>query len=51
MINYKGFISFNNNEKEFRRKVDRFFEWCSANGLDLEDDENWNSYCESRNSI
>lgn len=48
MIQYKGFVSFNNNDQEFRRKVDRFFDWCSAMGLDVEDDENWNAYCESR---
>lgn len=46
MIEYKGFISFNNDRPAFKQKVDRFYSWCSANGLDLEDEDNWSAYCE-----
>ena len=27
-------------------KMPTFEEWCEANGLDAEDDENYNAYCE-----
>ena len=41
-------IFFNGNTKENNAKVNRYKSWCKALELDPDDDENWNSFCESQ---
>lgn len=45
---YRGIISFDKaNHPTFKAKVDMFYEWCEHLQLDPQNDENWNSFCES----
>ena len=41
-------VFFNDNTKENNAKVSRYKSWCKALELDPDDDENWNSFCESQ---
>jgi len=31
-------------------KTDAYMYWCTRNGLDDDDEENWNSFCEFYNN-
>jgi hypothetical protein len=35
---------------EMKLKMDAYAYWCLKNGLDQEDDENWNSFSEMMNN-
>ena len=50
---YRNFICFTQLESEYQKfikKIDKYYNWCIALGLNPEDDENYNSYCESQAS-
>lgn len=50
---YRGFISFARSAKEFvcfKDKINRYYNWCGALGIDPADDENYNSFCEAESA-
>lgn len=49
----KNIIIFDNSkmaERMMQIKMNAFMYWCTSNGLDEDDDENWNSFCEFYNN-
>jgi len=47
---YRGFVSFSSSDVEFTKfkmKINRYYKWCEALGLNPEDDENYIGFCES----
>lgn len=44
-------VMFDNSEQARQKmtiKVSRYRHWCRQMDLDVEDDENWNSFCEGQ---
>ena len=50
MNEYRGIVYLGETNKVFRDKVDNFHKWCEKFGLNPEDDEVWNSYCEANHA-
>lgn len=46
---YRGFVSFATTVKEFnlfKTKINRYYDWCGALGLDPAFAENYENFCE-----
>jgi hypothetical protein len=47
-------VNIFNNSAEAKRamavKMFRYEQWCTAMGFDVEDEENWNRFCEANNN-
>lgn len=46
---YRGFLSFATSDIEFdqfKKKINRYYNWCGTLRIDPNDDENFSAFCE-----
>jgi len=51
---YRGFVSFATTAEEFnlfKTKINRYYAWCGALGLDPAFDENYENFCEGEQVV